>query len=257
MRLSIQYNTIQWVGKGIRNERWIISTTKQAIRIIKLVTTVDHFFTWPWLWKRLYGLISLCIVVVVVVVVVVFLSAMWACKFLHVIHSFIHSNSSNSSSTSSCSSGILLTPFSTWRWWQWWCWWWSLLLLWWWWKWWWWWFVFYHQIILTISITRMVIIVILLSWLKYWRQALAVPWFPTLHVRSVAHSSSSEHSDPAVFSVVTKQQTHDNLCRWRDKHTKSCVSVSRKIVFVCLLKAYSPANRIWSPQGFYKTCTLL
>ena len=27
-------------------------------------------------------------------------------------------------------------------------------------------------------------------------------------------------------------------------------------LFVCLLKAYSPANRTWSPQGFYKTCTL-
>ena len=25
---------------------------------------------------------------------------------------------------------------------------------------------------------------------------------------------------------------------------------------VCLLKAYSPANRTGSPQGFYKTCTL-
>ena len=38
-----------------KNQRWIISTTKQA-RSITLATTLGHFFfcTWPWPWKRFF-----------------------------------------------------------------------------------------------------------------------------------------------------------------------------------------------------------
>ena len=39
----------------IKIQCWIISTSKQSTSI-KLATTVGHFFTSPWLWKRLYGL---------------------------------------------------------------------------------------------------------------------------------------------------------------------------------------------------------
>ena len=48
-------------GSGEENiQRWIILTSKQAVSI-KLYATVGHLFTWPWPWlcKRLYGLISL------------------------------------------------------------------------------------------------------------------------------------------------------------------------------------------------------
>ena len=51
---------------------WIISTTKQAINIT-LATTVGFcilffsFFTWPWLWKGLYDLTTLFVVVVLCV----------------------------------------------------------------------------------------------------------------------------------------------------------------------------------------------
>ena len=46
----------------VQNQRWITSTTKQAISI-KLSTTVGLFFMWPWLWKRVYGLTIMYVVV--------------------------------------------------------------------------------------------------------------------------------------------------------------------------------------------------
>ena len=42
-------------------------------------------------------------------------------------------------------------------------------------------------------------------------------------------------------SFVSRSETHTHA------HTR---------FFACLLKAYCPANRTGSPQGFYKTCTL-
>ena len=30
----------------------------RQLRNLKLATTVGHFFTWPWLWRHLYGLVT-------------------------------------------------------------------------------------------------------------------------------------------------------------------------------------------------------
>ena len=55
------------------NQRYMLSATKQALSI-KFAITVGHFFTWPWLCKRLWldqRVPCSCFVVVVVIIVVV------------------------------------------------------------------------------------------------------------------------------------------------------------------------------------------
>ena len=55
-----------------------------------------------------------------------------------------------------------------------------------------------------------------------------------------------------VRAVRTKGVRHKQVCTRFESVEQNIISL-----FVCLLKAYSPANRTGSPEGLHKTCTLL